>query len=277
VFGGQAPLPTIPQEVTHAPAIPIATPQAQFDRGFILKSPYTPQEPLEYADVKKRIVRESRNSAVADEFVAAAVSADTELESLRSLESLQLQTKGDKALQSAQLELARTSYQAAITADPTRNGVWHRMAMVQLYQHDFDAAASSLKRILTSEYSSPTEFIDLATLLGPHRDSAQWAADQSVWQWLMQRPASVDRLHLVAAWQGFTGNHQRAMELVELATLVGADEVQTDMVRAVLSGSVPASETASGERSQPVAPAAHDESLKVPDTDETPPLNIPPS
>jgi tetratricopeptide (TPR) repeat protein len=277
--GPQAPVPIAPKEVAHAPAIPVATPEVRFDRGFRLQSPYAAEKPLEYADVRRSIVLASRNAALVDEFVATPVSEDAEPEELRSLESLRLQARGDKALQTNDLELARTLYQAAIAADPTQNGVWHRMAIVQLYQHDFDAAASSLKRVVTADVRRATEFIDLATLLGTDRDSARWAADQSAWAWLMERPASVDRLHLVAAWQRFTGQQERAYELVELATLAGAAETQTDMIRAILGGSVSASDIASEAEAELSVPAlSDDEPLSVPDdTAETPPLKIPQS
>ncbi len=273
------PVTITPKEPAHAPAVAVAVPDVKFDRGFSLRSPYAVEPPLDYADVRKRIVVATRNDAVVDEFVAAAVTADAEPEELRSIESLRLQTKGDKALQAADLELARTFYQSAIAADPTRKGVWYRMALVQLYQHDFDAAASSLKRVVTTVAASATEFIDLVTLLGRENDSAQWAADQSIWNWLMDRPASVDRLHLVAAWQGFLGNQQRAQELVELATLAGSEESQTEMIVAVLSGSVPASDVVSDAANSPSAPETLDESLSHPESDaiEAPPLKIPQS
>jgi|GEM_PF-5918165 len=237
-----SPVTITPKKPAHAPAVSVDVPDIKFDRGFSLRSPYAADTPLDYADVRQSVVVASRKDAVVDEFVAAEIAADAETEELQSIKSLRLQTKGDKALQVADLELARTFYQSSIAADPTRNGVWYRMALVQLYQHDFDAAASSLKRVVTTDTTPDTDFIDLATLLGRHSDSAQWAADQSIWPWLMSRPASVDRLHLVAAWQGFLGNEQRAHELVELATLAGANERQTEMIVAVLNGSVAATD-----------------------------------
>jgi tetratricopeptide (TPR) repeat protein len=255
------------QDAAHPLAISVATSPVQFDRGFSLQSPYTSATPLHYVDIRKHVVLASRNAAVPDEFVAAAVAADVEPAKLRSPGGLLLRAKGDKALQAAQLELARTFYQAAIAADPNRNGVWHRMALVQLCQRDYDSAASSLKRVVTTDPALATEFIDMQTLLGAHKDAPQWAADQSIWQWLMERPASVDRLHLVAVWQGFKGNQQRACELVELSILAGSDEVRADRVRTILKGRIPASETSADDDSEPSASVLPEAaSLQIPES-----------
>ena len=178
---------------------------------------------LDLVSIKRKVGAAIEKAPVAGEFAAAAAE-NRDVTTTDRIESQRLQTHGDKALRNADLELARTFYQAAVRVAPDRQTPWVRIVWVHVAQRDFPKAAAALKRALLIHSQSGAGWVNAGELLKHSSEHQSWLTEAGLWVWLQDRPGSADRLLLTAAWQYFLGQNQTAVELVEMSHTAGISQ-----------------------------------------------------
>ena len=240
------------------------TPRVDFGPTFGRQTPPAPRKADDLNVIKAEIVAAIARTPVAGEFAAAATH-HRPVTAVEKIESLQLQTQGDQALRKSDLELARTFYQAAVRAAPTRQSSWVRMAWVHVFQRDFAKAAAAMNRAMLIRNDSEIGWIRAVDLLGNNVTDRSMLSDTGLWVWLQDQPGSADRILLTASYQYFLGQDRIASDLLELAYSAGISQSSYDTLNAILRNS--------GEPNQrPSAASDERNSPDQPDSISLPPL-----
>ncbi|MCA9065332.1 MAG: tetratricopeptide repeat protein, partial [Planctomycetaceae bacterium] len=132
------------------------------------------------------------------------------------IQSLRNQSTGDDCFRRADYASAEVFYRAAIEDSPDRRAPWLRLAFVSLAQQEFDQAASSLKTGLMMKDDPTSAWVPAQTLYGADADAMTTEHANQLWDWTSQKPLSMDRLLLTAAFQTLRGHDSTAQELLEL-------------------------------------------------------------
>jgi len=218
------------QDFVHAPAIPIASPQVSFDRGFLLRQPFQTAGPITWNLVQRSIAEGLQLAPSDDEFKTEARSLTVSKEPIDRADYRRLLHEGDIALGEGDLDAAMESYQAALATLGPQFHALHRLAMTQLWQHDFTTAAGSLREGLLYEVDSAIPLLTSNSMQG------RLFTESEVWEWLMERPGSIDRLNLIAAWLAAEGDEERASTLTELATTANVVSSSTQRLSNIITG-----------------------------------------
>ena len=132
---------------------------------------------LDLVSIRRKIGAAIEKAPVAGEFTTAAAAENRDVTTIDRIESQRLQTHGDKALRKANLELARTFYQAAVRIAPDRQTPWVRIAWVHVAQRDFSKAAAALKRALLIHSQSGAGWVNADELLNYSPEHQSWLTD----------------------------------------------------------------------------------------------------
>ena len=199
------------------------TPRVEFSSTF--ERPVTQKlwGRIDFTSIKRQVRTAVDKSPVVGEFAATAT-GHRRVTASDKLESQRLQTHGDRALCNEDPELARTFYQAAVRADPSRQTPWLRMTWVHVIQREFPKAAAAIKRALMISHDTATGCMTADQLLHNSPSDRSWLSDAGLWIWLQDRPDSVDRLLLVAGYMHFLGHNHRVTELLDLAHTAGISQ-----------------------------------------------------
>lgn len=209
------------------------TPRVDFGPTFGSQTPPVPPKVTALNLIKAQIVAAIAGTPAAGEFAAAATHYRP-ASAVEKIESLQLQTQGDQALRKADLELARTFYQAAVRAAPTRQSSWVRMAWVQVFQRDYAKAAAVMNRAMLIQNDSEIGWIRAEDLFGNNSTDRSMLSDTGLWGWLQDQPGSADRIFLAASYQYFLGQDRIASDLLELAYSAGISQSSYEFLNAIL-------------------------------------------
>ena len=242
------------------------TPRVDFGPTFGSQAAPVPPKVKDLNLIKAQIVAAVAKTPVSGEFAAAARHYRP-VTAVEKIESLHLQTQGDQALRKADLELARTFYQAAVRAAPTRQSSWVRMAWVQVFQRDYAKAAMAMNRAMLIHNDTEIGWIRAEDLLGNNPTDQSILSDTGLWGWLQDQPGSADRILLVASYQYFLGHDRIASDLLELAYSAGISQSTYEFLIAILRNKVEPNEG---------PPATSNESNLVSDESDTilpPPLS----
>lgn len=241
-------------------------PRVDFGPTFASQAPPNPPKVKDLNVIKAHIVAAIAKTPVSGEF-AAADRHYRPISAVEKIESLQLQTQGDRALRKADLELARTFYQAAVRAAPTRQSSWVRMTWVQVFQRDYAKAATTMKRAMLINNDTELGWIRAKDLLGNTPTDRSMLSDTGLWDWLQNQPGSADRIFLAASYQYFLGQDRIASDLLDLAYSAGISQNTYEFLIAILQNNAEPNER---------PPATNNQSNIVSDQSDTilpPPLS----
>lgn len=221
---GQVDIPPAP----HAAPRPAPEANVNFGGRFVLNDPFAVRLPAREDNWKRVLEQAAKGPIDRDEFAWSNAGNDVgaPLDERQQQEFDRVLSNGDAALQVNQVELARAYYQSAVTAAPGNSQACLRLAIAQLLLQDFETAASTLNRALVLSEKDDNIPLRLPELSENGLDGVN---DASLWEWVCQRPQSVDRVRLAALRQAICGEVSSAGDLLDLAVTMDNSSATTGL------------------------------------------------
>jgi hypothetical protein len=182
----------------------------------------------------KKIVADER--PLINEFQAQPPIGDgAQVGTVERIRSLRYQTSGDSEFRQQKFAAAVTLYEASAKTAPQRRAPWIRKAWAEVSLQQFDEAARSLKMAMLLPDDPTNSWIPGEQLYGNKFATDAALQNESLWQWLQQRPNSTDRLLLVAGFQQLQGYTGTARELINEALQKGMQQGIVDAFQQIIN------------------------------------------
>ena len=136
---------------------------------------------------------------------------------VQRLQSLRYQTSADDFFRQREYSQAEALYRTAADTAPDRRAPWFRLAWVRVAQQNFPDAVRALRQGLILKDDPTSAWITGKELYGANLPSEFAVQNDRLWNWLMEKPQSTDRLLLVSAFQQLKGYTGVSRELLQAA------------------------------------------------------------
>ncbi|MEZ6043517.1 MAG: tetratricopeptide repeat protein [Planctomycetaceae bacterium] len=167
-----------------------------------------------------RIPSSTDETPVVNEFPAAPL-MQKQVTAADRIQSIRYQATGDQSFRSGEYASAEVFYRTAVQTAPGRQAPYIRLAMVLVARQQFEKAVGWLKTGLLIQGDPTRGGVKSDELYGSEFGDVIPAHAERLFQWLDQKPLSVDRLLLVSAFQSVRQQNASAEELLQVVLQLG--------------------------------------------------------